>query len=1054
MCRKIIFSSVIVCFLALSNLALAEAYYWSGAQIGDAGWFDPTNWDPCGVPGVEDLAYYEGDPNWVIVPTDACCLALNINPWGWNGSGDPDVTFTITGGNFDTNCISLSAASDQFEATWDPQMNGNFVVNGGVVTIHESPDYADEDAPPTPGYGGKGLWVGGGASSWWPYAVGHVVINGGTVTTPKIAIYNGDITLNGGLLYDTNGIDNAFIVRDEFPDNKIYVNGGTLRLAGDKVSVLTSLIEAQRIIPENTRGVFVGPYYDANTDTTDLTSTFMPGVAWQSSPGHYDEDVRYHTAHPAAGGINLSWKAGDWIGAGDVNSHYVFLSTVFSDVDTAGVGTAGTASPAYRGVVNQPVDDVNGDPNIFISETGILRPLTYVYWRVDEVNDPCINKGIVWRFRTKTDKATDPAPAEGAGLNIPLELAWTAGDWSPSVHRVYFGTSSIWAGVSTNTTDGRYRGTVSSPVYPLDKLLLPDGPRAAFGPLSPDTTYYWRIDEDSYTGGNATGYTQSFNTGSSANVEDFQEYDTTTDLNSVWLEGPVTCGTRAGSGRIALVRTGRSTRYMQFTYDKTAPDIRYFSEVELPYDSATDFAPDVLLSTPKVLQMRYRGFAINSNDPAYDRMYVAVEDSSGNIGLVQHPDPNAQLTGVWTTWAISYNSIEANGVPNPVDMNYVTDLYLGVGEKCLSFLAGGGDGNILYDDFKVLSSTCVPELGPLADFDGNCVVNVQDLDYIAGAWLDQDQDYNWIDTMSAPSKAPILWYKFDETTGSGVADSGTGDTNDYTGEITNYIQQNWDTDGGRDGGGCIFLPDSDAPSYVEAPTNSLYFHNPHEAVYTGNISFSVWINADLTAETFATQWNGIFGTWNEALTTETLEVHCPSNMPDGPATPEAPCNFIKRQSATGAALSGTAQPAAQAYRPLSDFGGRWNHWVFIKKPTEMQLYCNGNLVGDINTTADPNTTWDDADVAGPLFWPPVGSFRIGTRGTNWGHWAGRLDDFQVYDYALSEEEVQYLATDGTGLLHLELSSAANIKHDVPQDIVNFGDLSLMCGEWLTEKLWP
>jgi hypothetical protein len=112
----------------------------------------------------------------------------------------------------------------------------------------------------------------------------------------------------------------------------------------------------------------------------------------------------------------------------------------------------------------------------------------------------------------------------------------------------------------------------------------------------------------------------------------------------------------------------------------------------------------------------------------------------------------------------------------------------------------------------------------------------------------------------------------------------------------------------------------------------------------------------------------------------------------------------------------------------------------------MLVYLNGRVVADINSL-------DDADVSGPLFSMPAGAFRIGTRGDNWCSWRGRLDDFRVYDYPLSAEEVAYIATRGTGQIFVPVVSAANIKSSSPQ-IVNFDDLALMVDEWLTTKLWP
>jgi hypothetical protein len=120
----------------------------------------------------------------------------------------------------------------------------------------------------------------------------------------------------------------------------------------------------------------------------------------------------------------------------------------------------------------------------------------------------------------------------------------------------------------------------------------------------------------------------------------------------------------------------------------------------------------------------------------------------------------------------------------------------------------------------------------------------------------------------------------------------------------------------------------------------------------------------------------------------------------------------------------------------------------------MKVYCNGNLVAHADTNGiagDPNI-----NEYGPLFDKAVGSFRIGTRGGNWGMWNGYMDDFKVYDYCLSPAEVSYLATDGTGAVFLPLVSNANLKSsgNAHTETIDFKDLAVMCQQWHTQVLYP
>jgi hypothetical protein len=118
----------------------------------------------------------------------------------------------------------------------------------------------------------------------------------------------------------------------------------------------------------------------------------------------------------------------------------------------------------------------------------------------------------------------------------------------------------------------------------------------------------------------------------------------------------------------------------------------------------------------------------------------------------------------------------------------------------------------------------------------------------------------------------------------------------------------------------------------------------------------------------------------------------------------------------------------------------------------MLAYCNGSLVGTATSTT-------------PLFTLPVQSIRIGMRGqsnANWGKWSGKVQDFKVFDYALSADEVAYLATDGTGVVgFIPLINSANFNKDGStspntdaNQKVNFGDLVIMGKQWHTQILWP
>jgi hypothetical protein len=124
------------------------------------------------------------------------------------------------------------------------------------------------------------------------------------------------------------------------------------------------------------------------------------------------------------------------------------------------------------------------------AETTVLVDLdqeqTY-YWRVDDVeaapepNDPnavIVHTGEVWSFTVPVMGAYDPMPADGQAIrDLERTLSWTPG-WSPLMHAVYVSTDQ--AAVTS--------GAVAPTILIRDAAL-------DIGPLEPDTTYYWAVDE-------------------------------------------------------------------------------------------------------------------------------------------------------------------------------------------------------------------------------------------------------------------------------------------------------------------------------------------------------------------------------------------------------------------------------------------------------------------------------------------------------------------------------------------------------------------------------
>jgi len=62
-----------------------------------------------------------------------------------------------------------------------------------------------------------------------------------------------------------------------------------------------------------------------------------------------------------------------------------------------------------------------------------------------------------------------------------------------------------------------------------------------------------------------------------------------------------------------------------------------------------------------------------------------------------------------------------------------------------------------------------------------------------------------------------------------------------------------------------------------------------------------------------------------------------------------------------------------------------------------------------------------------------------------------IDDFRIYDYALSQKEIAYVATNGTGVFNLPLLSPLDLTQD---DAIDFMDFAVLAENWLENQLWP
>jgi hypothetical protein len=727
-----------------------------------------------------------------------------------------------------------------------------------------------------------------------------------------------------------------------------------------------------------------------------------PGQAYNPKPGPGAAKVNIQPA--------LTWEPGKYVAYGGPpgsqtgNGHHVFFHTNFTWVN--GAALSYPVGTAYGHLVG--AQDVNN-----ILPAAVLgRPLalgqTY-YWRVIEVNNanPASPwKSEIWSFVTDRGVADNPQPPSGttlladAGVPLEIELSWLPGTRASDVngHQVYFGTTYNDVN-DANIYNGRgvYRGSITAPSYTPSDLRL-------------GATYYWRIDEvnDPCLW---KGDVWNFAIPIYRVVDDFEGDKNDDDLNARWQDGS---GALYNGSRI-FHAAGSSM--MEYAYDNngTGSGDDYYSEIVRDWPSdGINFTLGDDSQPVRALALSFKGSSRNSTDPTYDRMYVALEDSGGNLAMVLNIAPDAAANTTWTQWNIDLRDFAD---PCIVDLSHIKKMYVGFGVRG-NPQGGtpGGEGTVFFDDFRLYIPRCVGLPGYRQQGDiagggnniGDCIVNEEDLRVIAQDWLNTD----FILPLFNPGDANLVAnWNFDNQTYDNNDRTLAGNLADGTPHGNAGIVYDADL-----GSFVLHLPQTDSNDYVDCGGGDpeTWGHLPH------SFTLSAWVN-----QTEFKPW-GCFVTKGEfAWKLQTLH-----------ASPVV--HFATHQYGT---ISQTQLKNGQWYHVAAMYYADWDYVL---------IYIDGQINGGMAGWPEIYDDWDWANVFigarhTPYYTPQIDHF-----------FKGYLDDIRIYNRALYDQEVKFLATRGAQTWYYPLESPGNIYDGEPQGqkIVNFRDFALLANDWLEADLWP
>ena len=374
------------------------------------------------------------------------------------------------------------------------------------------------------------------------------------------------------------------------------------------------------------------------------------------------------------------------------NREYGIVAASFWDIQTSGQTTSagGTGKTTTEMRTASTFLDAGWD---FVGETA--NGGEDIWWILEGKDYPRLFWELPEGLHLRPVPAFCPDPCDGAMDTVQsLVLRWCAGTTATG-HDVYFGEDADVVARASRDVEGIYRGWQPADVTVYDP-----------GALERSRTYYWRIDEVNEAEPNSPwkGSVWSFTTADSIVVtiiDDFESYSDNLCADcaiwSIWVDGLVgnTSGSRVGYytspfEEHTIVHGGRQS--MPFFYDndgmvREQSGIPFYSECVRTWHTPQNWMTD----NADTLTLYFRGRA----DNAPDVLYLAIEDSAGNIASVCHPYADTLLTEEWQEWSIVLADVQTAGV----GVASVERTYIGVGNR--DDPQPGGAGLLYIDDIRL-----------------------------------------------------------------------------------------------------------------------------------------------------------------------------------------------------------------------------------------------------------------------------------------------------------------------------------------------------------------
>jgi hypothetical protein len=411
----------------------------------------------------------------------------------------------------------------------------------------------------------------------------------------------------------------------------------------------------------------------------DGTITGIPGIVasgyvmlihWEDGPANLRIEVRKF--------VNLNQEIMKTVmdvpvpGLDNAHSYYAELDVVGADpVYVTGSLYAGQGGPLVAKtptLIDTDVTDAWENPDV--SDAPFPAGVSIIFG----ANQVLTRPGFYCTFDDISSESDGPAavaryPADGE-TDVPMNavLRWAEGGFATS-RQVWFGPKGAMQKVDPAPASAHY----------------------APGILETGRTYQWQVDEVG-PAGTVAGPVLTFTAGDCLSVEDFESYADDAEIAAAWVDNiPDFDYVFRGLGTVH-----GGTQSMRFTYQNQYQP--YFTEATHAFDAAQDW------TTPGVARLSL-DFCGDPNN-VEQRLYVRVEDNTGQSHTVEQPFNYAVQSRYWRQWDIALSEFSQAGV----NLAAVAKLTIGVGD--------GNGSSQEKDDLDVIYIDDI-RLCPLTDSTGN-----------------------------------------------------------------------------------------------------------------------------------------------------------------------------------------------------------------------------------------------------------------------------------------------------------------------------------------------